>query len=64
MIGLFPNTALCVLGKPLTGRMHQIRVHLQWLGFPVINDPIYNHSTAWGENKGKQGPPPNMDEVS
>ena len=44
--------------------MHQIRVHLQWLGFPIINDPIYNHATAWGENKGKHGPPPNMDEVS
>ena len=31
---------------PKTGRMHQIRVHLQYLGFPIINDPIYNHP-AW-----------------
>jgi len=25
-----------------TGRMHQIRVHLKYLGFPIIGDPLYN----------------------
>lgn len=39
---------------PYTGRMHQIRVHLQWLGYPIINDPIYNHS-SWGPNRGCGG---------
>lgn len=56
--------------------MHQIRVHLQWLGvtlisvwvwsyfvslcvaavlgYPIVNDPLYNHS-AWGPNRGKKG---------
>jgi len=43
-----------VLCRPFTGRMHQIRVHLQYLGFPVINDPLYNH-TVFGPNKGKGG---------
>jgi RluA family pseudouridine synthase len=40
--------------KPKTGRTHQIRVHLQYLGFPIINDPLYN-STAFGPKKGKDG---------
>jgi hypothetical protein len=34
--------------------MHQIRVHLQYLGFPVINDPLYNH-VVFGSHKGKGG---------
>lgn len=43
-----------VLCRPFTGRMHQIRVHLQYLGFPVMNDPLYNH-TVFGPDKGKGG---------
>ncbi|KAL9976467.1 hypothetical protein ACROYT_G013774 [Oculina patagonica] len=39
---------------PHTGRMHQIRVHLQWLGYPIINDPIYNHE-SWGPLRGQGG---------
>ncbi|XP_037550831.1 RNA pseudouridylate synthase domain-containing protein 2 [Nematolebias whitei] len=39
---------------PLTGRTHQIRVHLQYLGFPILNDPIYG-SLVWGPHRGKGG---------
>ncbi|KAH0620596.1 hypothetical protein JD844_021236 [Phrynosoma platyrhinos] len=39
---------------PYTGRTHQIRVHLQFLGHPIVNDPIYN-TNAWGPEKGKGG---------
>ena len=28
---------------PITGRTHQIRVHAQFLGHPISNDPLYNH---------------------
>ena len=26
---------------------HQIRVHLQYLGYPVANDPIYSEVKIW-----------------
>lgn len=30
-----------VLAKPETGRMHQIRVHLSELNYPILGDPLY-----------------------
>ncbi|XP_065331584.1 pseudouridylate synthase RPUSD2-like isoform X4 [Cloeon dipterum] len=50
----FNGRTSVVLCKPHTGRMHQIRVHLQYLGYPVVNDPLYNH-TVFGPEKGKGG---------
>ncbi|KAI8488219.1 RNA pseudouridylate synthase domain containing protein 2 [Branchiostoma belcheri] len=50
----YNGTSSVVRCYPKTGRMHQIRVHLQYLGHPIINDPLYN-SAAWGAEKGKGG---------
>jgi len=36
----FPRHSLLEL-SPLTGRTHQIRVHLQFLGCPVVGDRVY-----------------------
>lgn len=50
----YNGSSSVVLCKPLTGRMHQIRVHLQYLGYPVVNDPLYNHE-VFGPSKGRGG---------
>lgn len=36
----FSNATLIEL-KLETGRTHQIRVHMNYIGFPIINDPVY-----------------------
>lgn len=32
--------------RPLTGRSHQLRVHLESLGHPILGDPIYAEGSA------------------
>lgn len=31
---------------PVTGRSHQLRVHMQWLGHPIAGDPFYADANA------------------
>lgn len=40
-----PRTAVLEL-EPLTGRSHQLRVHLAWLGCPVVGDRLYGRPDA------------------
>lgn len=39
--------------QPLTGRTHQIRLHLQLLGNPIANDPCYGGELFFGEPEKK-----------
>jgi 23S rRNA pseudouridine1911/1915/1917 synthase len=36
------NNATLIECRLETGRTHQIRVHMKYIGHPVINDPVYN----------------------
>ncbi|KAF1847006.1 DRAP deaminase [Cucurbitaria berberidis CBS 394.84] len=38
---------------PVTGRTHQLRVHLQFLGHPIANDPIYANQRVFGPSLGR-----------
>lgn len=40
------NTTRVVL-KPLTGRTHQLRVHMQEMGYPILGDDFYSHQEAF-----------------
>ncbi len=37
----------------LTGRTHQIRVHMDYIGHPVIGDPLYGHNNCSLYDKGQ-----------
>jgi 23S rRNA pseudouridine955/2504/2580 synthase len=38
-----PPSVAWVSMKPVTGRQHQLRVHMQMIGHPIIGDPKYGH---------------------
>lgn len=40
-----------VMCKPITGRTHQIRIHLNYLQHPITNDPLYGPNASAIRNK-------------
>lgn len=49
----FNGVTSVVRCKPFTGRTHQLRVHLQYLGHPIANDPLYANKRVWGPDLSK-----------
>jgi len=47
---------------PVTGRTHQLRVHLQFLGHPIANDPIYCNQRVFGPDLAAGDALPDNDE--
>ncbi|MEO8270784.1 MAG: hypothetical protein ABI557_13760, partial [Aureliella sp.] len=43
-----PDGTALIEARPLTGRTHQIRIHLSHLGHSIVGDPLYlpNHTTG------------------
>jgi 23S rRNA pseudouridine1911/1915/1917 synthase len=53
LLGTAPQASLLELGLE-TGRTHQIRVHLKYLGNPIVGDPVYGEARWKGLPKKKQ----------
>ncbi len=47
------NKATLIRCKLETGRTHQIRVHLSYIGHPVVNDPVYGYKKIIDEKFGQ-----------
>ncbi len=39
--------ASALLLQPLTGRTHQLRVHCQFMGCPILGDKLYSNEKGW-----------------
>ncbi|MFW1677788.1 23S rRNA pseudouridine(955/2504/2580) synthase RluC [Pontibacter sp. JAM-7] len=47
----FGSRATLIEARPITGRTHQIRVHCQFAGYPIIGDPKYGIDSENAEMK-------------
>jgi tRNA pseudouridine32 synthase/23S rRNA pseudouridine746 synthase len=40
-----------LIAQPVTGRRHQIRVHLAWIGHPILGDPLFDKSSKASDQR-------------
>ena len=52
VLSRYPKTTLIECNLE-TGRTHQIRVHLNYIGHPIVNDPVYGYKKLDDENFGQ-----------
>lgn len=43
VVARHPDHAVLAL-HPITGRRHQLRVHLAWIGHPIVGDPLFDRT--------------------
>jgi UPF0176 protein len=49
-LGTFADGTSLIEARPLTGKTHQIRLHLWHLGFSIVGDPLYLTDGKLGQN--------------
>lgn len=47
LLETYPNNTSLIELEPITGRSHQLRVHMQSIGHPILGDKFYAHAEAF-----------------
>ena len=51
MVSMFSLGFSLLKITPYTGRTHQIRVHMAYMGYPIVGDPVYGYGKRWWQKQ-------------